>query len=279
MKKLFYPCLICILILLADGMTRPGLADEKASPNPTCTIKTSLGDIEVALFVQKAPKTVANFMGLAEGTKEFVDAKTGKKVKRPFYDGLIYHRVIKDFMIQGGCPLGTGGGGPGYRFEDEIDAVGLGLDKIKAVDNLGRPHPTLMIRNQKDYDRHLIVPLYNKLGIKSQEELDQRRPEVLRALTEQTVKDVLENMGYRYSAKGSPYPPKRGVLAMANAGPDTNGSQFFINLVDTKWLTGKHTVFGRVIRGMAIADKIGAVAVDLQGKPVETVVILSIRKN
>ena len=260
-------------------MTRPGLADEKASPNPTCTIKTSLGDIEVALFVQKAPKTVANFMGLAEGTKEFVDAKTGKKVKRPFYDGLIYHRVIKDFMIQGGCPLGTGGGGPGYRFEDEIDAVGLGLDKIKAVDNLGRPHPTLMIRNQKDYDRHLIVPLYNKLGIKSQEELDQRRPEVLRALTEQTVKDVLENMGYRYSAKGSPYPPKRGVLAMANAGPDTNGSQFFINLVDTKWLTGKHTVFGRVIRGMAIADKIGAVAVDLQGKPVETVVILSIRKN
>ena len=279
MNRFYYYGLICSLILLTDGMTRPGLADEKASPNPTCTIKTSLGDIEVALFVQKAPKTVANFMGLAEGTKEFVDAKTGKKVKRPFYDGLIFHRVIKDFMIQGGCPLGTGSGGPGYRFEDEIDAVGLGLDKIKAVDSLGQPHPNLMIRNQKDYDRHLIVPLYNKLGIKSQEELDQRRSEVLRALTEQTVKDVLENMGYRYSAKGSPHPPKRGVLAMANAGPNTNGSQFFINLVDTKWLTGKHTVFGRVIRGMAIADKIGAVAVDLQGKPVETVVILSIRKN
>ena len=260
-------------------MARPGLADENAPPNPTCTIKTSLGDIEVELFDQKAPKTVANFMGLAEGTKEFVDSKTGKKVKRPFYDGLIFHRVIKDFMIQGGCPLGTGSGGPGYRFEDEIDAVGLGLDKIKAVDSQGRAHPILMIRDQKDYNKLLIVPLYKKLGITSQEEMDQRRPELLKALEEQTAQDVLQNMGYRYSAKGSPHPLKRGVLAMANAGPDTNGSQFFINLVDTEWLTGKHTVFGRVIRGMAIADKIGAVAVDQQGKPVETVVILSIRKN
>ena len=182
-------------------------------------------------------------------------------------------------MIQGGCPLGTGSGGPGYRFEDEIDAVGLGLDKIKAVDSQGRAHPILMIRDQKDYNKLLIVPLYKKLGIKSQEELDQRRPELLKALEEQTAKDVLQNMGYRYSTKGSPHPLKRGVLAMANAGPDTNGSQFFINLVDTEWLTGKHTVFGRVIRGMAIVDKIGAVAVDQQGKPVETVVILSIRKN
>jgi len=279
MNKFYYYCLICILILLTDGLTRPGLADEKASPNPTCTIKTSLGDIDVALFVQKAPKTVANFLELAEGTKEFIDAKTGKKVKRPFYDGLIFHRVIKDFMIQGGCPLGTGSAGPGYRFEDEIDAVGLGLDKIKAVDSRGRPHPILMIRDQKEYNSRLLVPLYKKLGITSQEELDQRRPEVQKALMEQTVKDVLQNMGYRYSAKGSSHPPKRGVLAMANAGPDTNGSQFFVNLVDTEWLTGKHTVFGRVIRGMAIADKIGAVAVDQQGKPVENVVILSIRKK
>ena len=268
-----------MLILLADGKTCPGFAAESASLNPTCTIKTSLGDIDVALFIQKAPKTVANFIGLAEGTKEFIDAKTGKKVKRPFYDGLIFHRVIKDFMIQGGCPLGTGSGSPGYRFDDEIDAVALGLDKIKAVDSQGRPHPILMIRDQNDYNHRLIVPLYKKLGIASQKELDQRRSEVLKALTAQTVRDVLQNMGYRYSAKGSPYPPKRGVLAMANAGPDTNGSQFFINLVDTKWLTGKHTVFGRVIRGMVVADKIGAMAVDQQRKPVENVVILSIRKN
>jgi len=260
-------------------MVRTGLADENAASNPICTIKTSLGDIDVELFVKKAPKTVANFMGLAQGTKEFTDPKTGKKVIRPFYDGLFFHRVIKDFMIQGGCPLGTGSGGPGYRFKDEIDAVGLGLDKIKAVDSQGRPHPILMIRDQKNYQTLLIAPLLKKLGITSQEDLNQRRPEVVKALTELTVKGALQNLGYRYSAKGSPHPPKRGALAMANAGPDTNGSQFFINLVDTKWLTGRHTVFGRVIRGMAVVDKIGAVAVDQKGKPLENVVILSIRKN
>ncbi len=279
MNKLYKFCLICILILLAEGMAGLGLADESASPNPTCTIKTSLGDIEVELFVQKAPKTVANFMELAEGTKEFIDAKTGKKVKRPFYDGLIVHRVIKDFMIQGGCPLGTGSGSPGYRFEDEIDAVGLGLDQIKAVDSQGQPHPILQIKDQNDYHALLIAPLFKKLGITSQEELDQRRPEVVKALAELTVKGALQNLGYQYSAEGSPHPPKRGALAMANAGPDTNGSQFFINLVDTEWLTGRHTVFGRVIRGMAVADKIGAVAVNPQGKPVEKVMILSIRKK
>jgi len=82
--------------------------------------QTNKGQFKVKLFADKAPKTVENFVSLAQGTKEFVDPKTGQPTKKPFYDGLIFHRVIKDFMIQGGCPLGTGTGGPGYRFGDEF---------------------------------------------------------------------------------------------------------------------------------------------------------------
>src|SRR5436190_23292091 len=85
-------------------------------------METSQGNIVVRLLEKEAPKTVANFIGLAEGTKEFVNEKTGKSEKRPFYDGLIFHRVIPDFMIQGGCPEGTGMGGPGYKFDDEINS-------------------------------------------------------------------------------------------------------------------------------------------------------------
>src|SRR4026208_1452714 len=120
----------------------------------------------VRLFDQEAPQTVANFVGLAEGTKEWTDPKTGKKVTRPFYDGLTFHRVINGFMIQGGCPLGTGTGGPGYKFGDEI-------------------HPDLV---------------FNR-----------------------------------------PY-----LLAMANAGPGTYGSQFFITIGPQPHLNRKHTIFGEV---------------------------------
>jgi len=129
------------------------------------TFQTSMGDIVVKLMPQKAPLTVENFVGLAEGTKEWTDPKTGQKVKRPLYDGTVFHRVISQFMIQGGDPLGNGTGGPGYRFGDEI-----GPD------------------NRFD------------------------RP---------------------------------GLLAMANAGPNTNGSQFFITEVPTPHLDRGHTIFGR----------------------------------
>src|SRR4051812_13403554 len=138
---------------------------------------TTEGSFTARLFETEAPNTVANFVGLAEGTKEFTDPKTGQKVTRPFFDGLIFHRVIAGFMIQGGDPLGTGTGGPGYRFADEF-------------------HPSL------------------KHG-------------------------------------------KSGVLSMANAGPGTNGSQFFIPLAPTPWLDNRHTIFGEVVEGMDVVDKIG----------------------
>ena len=272
MKKLL--CLATlILFCAAAGFCVAGTPTE----NPVYIIKTNQGDIEVELFADVAPVTVQNFIDLAAGKKEFTDPATRKKVKRPFYDGLIFHRVIKDFMVQGGCPLGNGSGDPGYRFEDEINADALGLAKLKAIDPQRGPHPFFGIRSQREFQMVVLRPIFQKMGIHSQEDLDKRKADVNAALGGLTMKQAYENMGYRYSVKGSGHPPVRGALAMANAGPNTNGSQFFINLVDTPWLAGKHTVFGRVAAGMAVVDKIGRVPVNEQSKPTEDVTIIAIR--
>lgn len=164
----------------------------------TATLHTNHGDIVINLFADQAPKTVANFVGLATGTKEYTDPKTRATATGNFYDGLGFHRIIDGFMIQGGCPLGTGTGGPGYRFEDEI-------------------HPDLV---------------FNK-----------------------------------------PY-----LLAMANSGPGTNGSQFFITLAPTMWLNRKHTIFGEVAdeQSRSIVDRIGLVATGAGDRPVEPVVMNSV---
>jgi len=154
---------------------------------------TSAGTIVCRLFPDKTPVTCANFIGLAEGTKEWTDPKTGDKVKRPFYDGLIFHRVIPNFMIQGGCPLGNGRGGPGYKFKDEFD-------------------PSLQ------FDRP-------------------------------------------------------GLLAMANSGPGTNGSQFFITEVPTPWLNNKHTIFGEVVQGMDVVREIVRVKTGPGNRPINPVYI------
>ena len=160
------------------------------------TLKTNRGDIVLTLFPDHAPKTVENFTGLAEGTKEYHD-DAGRSGER-YYDGLGFHRVIDGFMIQGGCPLGSGTGGPGYTFADEF-------------------HPEL---------------------------------------------------GFT-----KPY-----LLAMANAGPGTNGSQFFITVQPTAWLTGKHTIFGEVADAdsRAVVDQIAKAPTDSQDRPREDVTITSI---
>jgi peptidyl-prolyl cis-trans isomerase A (cyclophilin A) len=154
---------------------------------------TTEGSFRIRLYDNEAPNTVANFVGLAEGTKEWRDPATGERRNAPFYNGIIFHRVINGFMIQGGDPLGQGTGGPGYNFADEF-------------------HPKA---------RH----------------------------------------------------NRAGILSMANAGPNTNGSQFFITLGPTPHLDNKHSVFGEVVEGLDVVKKIGAVPTGRQDRPVKPVVI------
>jgi peptidyl-prolyl cis-trans isomerase A (cyclophilin A) len=157
------------------------------------TLKTSMGTIVIRLHEDKAPSTVANFVGLATGTKEWTDPKTGGKVTRPLYNGTIFHRVIPNFMIQGGDPLGTGSGGPGYRSADEF-------------------HPDL---------KH----------------------------------------------------SKAGILSMANSGPNTNGSQFFVTHRATPWLDGRHSVFGEVVEGMPVVEAMGTVPRDGGDRPLKPILL------
>jgi len=245
--------------------------------NPLVEIRTSLGSMVLELFPDEAPRTIENFIGLAEGTMPWIDPDTGLEVMRPFYDGLVFHRIIDGFMIQGGSPTGLGDGSPGFSFPDEINARSLGLDKMQVFDDQGRPHPILAIRNQQDFQEKILAPLYAQMGITSEQQLEDKIDEIDQRLRNMSVKESFENLGYRYTERVISRMPVRGVIAMANSGPNTNGSQFFINLGDSDWLAGKHTVFGKVRAGLDVLDAIGKVTVDNQNRPVEDVIILSIR--
>jgi peptidyl-prolyl cis-trans isomerase A (cyclophilin A) len=181
----------------SDSSTTPSSdpKDENVADDLYATLKTSMGDVTIQLFPNHAPETVRNFVGLADGSKEWTDPETGQQRTERFYDGLVFHRVISGFMIQGGCPRGTGTGGPGYKFKDE-------------------PHPELT------FDK--------------------------------------------------PY-----LLAMANAGPGTNGSQFFVTVAPTTWLNFKHTIFGEVADepSRRVVDEIASVETDRGDRPVEPVVL------
>lgn len=245
--------------------------------NPLVEIQTSMGSMILELFPKEAPETVANFIGLAQGEKPFEDPQTGALVNRPFYDGLIFHRVIDQFMIQGGSPTGVGNGTPGYSFNDEINARSLGLDRMQALDDEGIPHPFLRIASQTQFQAVILEPLFIELNINSQEDLENNYALIEESINSLTVKDVYENQGYEYTETLDSRMPVRGVIAMANAGPNSNGSQFFINLIDTEWLAGKHTVFGRVRQGMDILDAIGSTPVDEQDRPLQDVRIIQVK--
>ena len=268
------------IALLTCGLFLVGQGQEvQPTPKPQILIKTSQGTLRAELWPEAAPETVQHFIELAEGKKAFKDPQSGEEVMRPFYDGLTFHRILKDFMIQGGCPLGNGSGGPGFQFKDEINASGLGLDAIKALDldNDRRPHPWLLIRSQQDFQRIVLSPLLRSMGIENETQFKEQLANIQAKADALSLMQVYENLGYIFNAELRAEKPLRGVLAMANAGPNTNGSQFFINVVDTPHLTGKHTVFGKVIEGMDIVDKISQVKADEAGKPQEPVVIESIR--
>jgi peptidyl-prolyl cis-trans isomerase A (cyclophilin A) len=275
-------CLLAAPIAAAAAPSaRPGPPHPAVPPGaPVVIIDTSLGAIEVALDPAAAPATVANFLGLADGTKPFKDPKAGgQEVKRRFYDGLTFHRVLKDFMIQAGCPKGDGTGGPGYGFANEISAAALGLDKALVLDAEGRADSRLMIGGQADFERLVLQPLIKSMGVTTREQFLAKSQEIDQRVRTLTVKDVYALQGYAFDDRFKSFPLTRGVLAMANAGPATNGSQWFIAVVDTPWLDGKHTPFGRVVKGMEVVDAIAKVAADANGRPAKPVVIKSIRRR
>ncbi len=236
---------------------------------PRALIKTSLGDILVELWPQAAPQTVRVFLGLAEGKGTFTDVRTKKQVTitKPFYDGLTFHRVIPGFMLQGGCPRANGSGDAGFKYADEINAVKLGLDKLKVITG-NQPHPWLNIGSQQQFNRNIVAPVVRSMGITTQADFQKRLPEINAKISSMSLMQFYELTGYRYSKTLASVKPTRGTLALANAGPNTNGSQFFINVGDPVYLTGKHTVFGRVIKGMDIVDKIANVKTTGKPKPV-----------
>jgi peptidyl-prolyl cis-trans isomerase A (cyclophilin A) len=180
-------------LVVAFAMAGSAMAQSKRKPGTYAIFETNQGTIVVELFPNDAPITVKNFVDLAEGNKEWKDPRTGETKKTRYFDGLVFHRVIPEFMIQGGDPTGTGTGGPGYRFQDEFK-------------------PNLKF-------------------------------------------------------------DKPGRLAMANAGPGTNGSQFFITEVNTDFLNNKHTIFGQVVEGMDVVRKIARVPRDGNDKPRTPVVM------
>ncbi|MBE7411204.1 MAG: peptidylprolyl isomerase [Leptospiraceae bacterium] len=222
--------------------TTESLPDKKAI---YAVVATNKGSLIVELFDKDAPATVQNFIDLSQGEKEFT-LPDGNKKKKPFYDGLTFHRVIPDFMIQGGCPRGDGTGGPGYQFDDEINGKSLGLDKMK-------------IKDAPYYQNYLQRAVIMGLNIKSQAEFEEKRELIEKSFieaSELSVLEILSRVGYKYNEVVTSHPAVKGSLAMANAGPSTNGSQFFINQVDTPHLNGVHTVFGHLVSGEKVLDSI-----------------------
>ena len=254
------------------------LGAEDLSDGLYADLETNRGRILLKLFYKRVPKTVANFVGLADGTQAWKDPISGDSRKSKFYNGLTFHRVIADFMIQGGCPDANGMGGPGYKFEDEISAEALGLGKKMAFNEKGMPAEGLGIQSQQQFQAAIMFPLYKKYNINSQETLDANKTKIQADMKSMTFQSVFEGMGYKYTPGLKSREALTGMLAMANSGPNTNGSQFFINLKDTPWLNGKHTVFGKIIKGQDVLNKIALVEVGTADKPKEDVVILSIRE-
>jgi cyclophilin family peptidyl-prolyl cis-trans isomerase len=271
--------IVAVTLLLAAGPL-PGASAEGGSAKPRALIKTSHGDITVELWPEVAPKTVESFLALADGKGAMVDNRTGKtvEIRKPFYDGLTFHRVIKGFMLQGGCPKGNGTGDAGYWFDDELNAKVLGLDKQMVIAN-NRVHPWVQGMGPAYWQQQVLIPVFKLVGVSPTDRAEQQRrqPEIVKKLQSMTLKALYELQGYKYSDTLPSKPPKTFSLAMANSGPNTNGSQFFINLGETPHLTGRHTVFGHVVAGQDVAKKIGDVKVGPGAKPVKPVTIISIR--
>ena len=256
----FYFGLILANSALADQTTARQAMENPS--NPLFSMATSQGEIFIELFARETPNNVANFTALAEGKIELIDESTNTTFKPRYYDGMRFHRVIPGFVIQAGSPSYSPLGGPEELLQDEINADFLGLDEALVLNPDGSFHEILSINEKIDFDSAILRSLYVEMNIETQADLVARQYEVLDRLGAMTLKEVYENLGYRYINDMPSHRVSRGTIALANSGPDQNGPEFFINLIDADYLTGKHTVIGQVVEGMDIADRIGNYPVD-----------------
>tara|TARA_B100000029_G_scaffold483896_1_gene535524 strand:+ start:1370 stop:2311 length:942 start_codon:yes stop_codon:yes gene_type:complete len=241
---------------------------KQSENNPIATIKTNMGDIVIELYEDAAPNTVASFVSLADSN---------------FYNGVIFHRIIKGFMAQGGDPQGTGTGGPGYRFANEINGKALGLDEIPAQADAQQLQQAAQqelwrrkgINSQKELQEFLEK-------IREDKELEDELNEEFRVIYAEMAKEgssqlsSLKAKGYAFDESLPSVSNKYGTISMANAGPGTNGSQFFINHTDNVFLDGMHTVFGKVIEGMNVVDRICNLPTDGRDRPVQDVEMVEV---
>ncbi len=224
--------------------------------NPLVLLSTSTGDIYIELLSNEAPNNVENFLALAHGEVEFVDPNSNARFKPRYFDGMQFHRVIPGFVIQAGSPFHNPLGAPENLLSDEINANSLGLDRLPVMDEQGNINPILNIGNRIEFHEVLLKPLFNLLNVETETQMLERQYEILEILQGLTVKEAYENQGYRYQEDLPTRGITRGIVALANAGPDENGPEFFIALQDSPWLNGKHTVIGRIVEGIETADTI-----------------------
>lgn len=347
-SKILPVCLLAGLAFFAACSKKPKML--------VAVMETNHGTVVMELFEEATPITVENFVGLAEGTKAWTDIDGTEKLE-PFYDGLTFHRVIKDFMIQGGCPQGTGTGGPGYQFQDETYAgemvsltgeitdedmanevfnalivpyfrsntrdkrndvieelvktmdsqksyepmVGMSVEQLQEL--VGDSTPITFFKKElkpitgEIADESMADSVFQELLVPHLREHDGESPvpeikelyaEILASngptpLIGKTVEQIQSLLGVEDAVTQPTLLGKieYGTLCMANSGPNTNGSQFFIttNVDGASWLNGKHTVFGKVIEGMDVVLAIQELETGEANKPVEPVEIISIRSE
>ncbi|MDD9960452.1 MAG: peptidylprolyl isomerase [Gammaproteobacteria bacterium] len=257
-------CLFASLLLInpsfADAISAEAAMEDPS--NPLILLSTSTGDIYIELLPNEAPDNVKNFLALAQGEIEFIDPNSNASFQPRYFDGMQFHRVVPDFVIQAGSPFFNPLGPPDVLISDEINADSLGLDRLPVMDEQGNFNPILNIGNQEEFHEVLLKPLFDRLNIETEAQMQDRQYEVLEILQGLTVKQAYENQGFRYSDNLPTRGISRGVVALANGGPNQNGPEFFIALQDSPWLNGKHTVIGRVVEGIETADAIGNNAVD-----------------
>ena len=241
----------------ASALPTPEISSRMENPrNPLVAIRTSQGDIHLELFPEAAPQNVERFLDLADARLPVPGSNGGSPAPVHYFDGLTFHRVISNTLIQAGAPERANRQRPAQSVADEINARGLGLEQQRVLDDSGKPHPWLNIGNQRDFKQNVLLPLYRNMNIGSHDELQAQQTTVMQRLQAMNLLQLHELQGYRYDGSLPSRRPGRGSVMLVNRGPGTNDGEFFVTLTNTPWLTGTSTVIGRVAAGLEVVEQI-----------------------